>query len=216
MHAQSPGGGCRAATGGHRCGRRVGIDKNSSTGRGRRVSLLRLANFPCGPQSALVKIGALPRVAVAQICGAGRGPLAYLDGCPCSASPVSAAGSGSAPQPNTPRCICRRQRFGVLAPGLRPRPCRGSEPQSVPAGYRKQLRSKAGAAKKTSGAAAPSGFITPAGPPGPGRWSGGRPAPAWSPPARRRPAGWCAPPGASGSGPGKSRWHPPPRWGAGP
>ena len=38
-------------------------------------------------------------VAVAQICGAGRGPLAYLDGCPCSASPVSAAGSGSAAQP---------------------------------------------------------------------------------------------------------------------
>ena len=49
-----------------------------------------------------MKIGALLRVAVAQICSAGRGPLAYLDGCPCSASPVSAAGSGSAPQPNTP------------------------------------------------------------------------------------------------------------------
>ena len=45
--------------------------------------------------------------------------------CPCSASPVSAAGSGSAPQPSTPRCICRRQRFGVLAPGLRARPLWG-------------------------------------------------------------------------------------------
>ena len=77
--------------------------------------LLRLANFPCGTQSALEKIGALLRVAVAQICGADRSPLAYLDGCPCSASPVSTAGSGSAPQPSTPRCFCRRQRFGVFA-----------------------------------------------------------------------------------------------------
>ena len=86
------------------------------------IVLLRLANFPCGRRCALVKIGALLRVAVAQICGADRSPLAYLDGCPCSASPFSAAGSGSAPQPSTPRCICRRQHFGVLAPGLRARP----------------------------------------------------------------------------------------------
>ena len=44
--------------------------------------LLRLANFPGGRRSALVKIGALLRVAVAQICSAGRSPLAYLDGIP--------------------------------------------------------------------------------------------------------------------------------------
>ncbi len=42
---------------------------------------------------ALAKTGALLRVAVSQIYGAGRGPLVYLDGCPCSASAVSAAGS---------------------------------------------------------------------------------------------------------------------------
>ena len=86
------------------------------------IVLLRLADFCGAPQRALAKNGALLRVAVAQICGADRSPLAYLDGCPCSASPFSAAGSGSAPQPSTPRCICRRQHFGVLAPGLRARP----------------------------------------------------------------------------------------------
>ena len=57
-----------------------------------------------------MKIGALLRVAVDQICSAGRRPLAYLDGCPCSASPVSAAGSGSAAQPTTAPCFVHRTR----------------------------------------------------------------------------------------------------------
>ena len=75
--------------------------------------LLRLADF-CGGTKALANIGALLRVAVSQIYGAGRGPLVYLDGCPCSASAVSAAGSASAAQPASPRCICRRQRLAQL------------------------------------------------------------------------------------------------------
>ena len=86
----------------------------SSTGCGRRVSLLRLADFCGGRRSALVKIGALLRVAVDQICSAGRRPLAYLDGCPCSASPVSAAGSGSATQPTTAPCFVHWMRSPPL------------------------------------------------------------------------------------------------------
>ena len=61
-----------------------------------------------------MKIGALLRVAVAQICSAGRRPLAYLDGCPCSASPVSAAGSGSATQPTTAPYFVHRTRSPPL------------------------------------------------------------------------------------------------------
>ena len=67
-----------------------------------------------------MKIGALLRVAVDQICSAGRRPLAYLDGCPCSASPVSAAGSGSATQPTTAPYFVHRTRSPPL-------PRRGSE-----------------------------------------------------------------------------------------
>ena len=78
--------------------------------------LLRLAGFCGGRRCALEKIGALLRVAVSQIYGAGRGPLVYLDGCPCSASAVSAAGSASAAQPASPRCFCRRQRSAQLPP----------------------------------------------------------------------------------------------------
>ena len=73
-----------------------------NAGRGRRVSLLRLADFCGAPRRPLAKTGALPRVAVAQICSAGRSPLAYLDGCPCSASAVSAAGSASVCLPPGP------------------------------------------------------------------------------------------------------------------
>ena len=58
--------------------------------------LLRLANFPGGRRSALVKIGAL-RQRRLPISSTGRGRRR----CPCSASPVSAAGSGSAAQPST-------------------------------------------------------------------------------------------------------------------
>ena len=89
----------------------------SSAGRGRCVCLLRLADFCFAPRRGLAKTGALLRVAVAQICGADRSPLAYLDGCPCSASPVSTAGSGSAPQPSTAPCFVRRTRSLCL-------PCR--------------------------------------------------------------------------------------------
>ncbi len=39
-----------------------------------------------------------------------RGALANLDGCPCSSSAVSAAGSASLTQPLTAPCFCRRQR----------------------------------------------------------------------------------------------------------
>ncbi len=78
--------------------------------------LLRLTDFCGAGRSPLAKTGALLRVAVAQICSAGRRQLAYFDGCPCSASPVSAAGSGSATQPASPRCFCRRQRSVQLPP----------------------------------------------------------------------------------------------------
>ena len=87
--------------------------------------LLRLANI-CGGTKALANIGALLRVAVSQIYGAGRGPLVYLDGCPCSASAVSAAGSASAAQPASPRCFCRRQRSAQLPP------VGGSKPKTAP------------------------------------------------------------------------------------
>ena len=86
----------------------------SSTGRGRRVSLLRLADFCGAGRRPLAKTGALRRVAVAQICSAGRSPLAYLDGCPCSASPASAAGSGSAAQPTTAPCFIHWMRSPPL------------------------------------------------------------------------------------------------------
>ena len=56
--------------------------------------LLRLANFPGGRRSALVKIGAL-RQRRLPVSSTGRGRRR----CPCSASPVSAAGSSSAAQP---------------------------------------------------------------------------------------------------------------------
>ena len=87
--------------------------------------LLRLANFLGGRRCALVKIGALLRVAVAQIYGAGRSPLAYLDGCPCSASAVSAASSASAPQPAAAPCFVHWTRSPPL-------PRRGSGPLTVP------------------------------------------------------------------------------------
>ena len=67
--------------------------------------LLRLADFCGAPRWVLAKTGARLRVAVAQICGAGHSPLAHLDGGPCSASPVSAAGSGSAAQPAAAPCF---------------------------------------------------------------------------------------------------------------
>ena len=101
----------------------------SSAGRGRCVCLLRLAGFCGAPRRALAKIGALLRVAVSQIYGAGRGPLVYLDGCPCSASAVSAAGSASAAQPASPRCFCRRQRSAQLPP------FEGNLPQTAPSSF---------------------------------------------------------------------------------
>ena len=104
----------------------------SSTGRGRCVCLLRLADFCFAPRRALAKPGALLRVAVDQICSAGRRPLAYLDGCPCSASPVSAAGSGSATQPTTAPCFVHWTRSLCLPPA----PLRLFLPQAAP-----QLRS---------------------------------------------------------------------------
>ena len=82
--------------------------------RGRRVSLLRLADFCGAGRRPLAKTGALLRVAVDQICSAGRSPLAYLDGCPCSASPISAAGSGSATQPTTAPCFIHWMRSPPL------------------------------------------------------------------------------------------------------
>ena len=101
----------------------------SSAGRGRCVCLLRLAGFCGAPRRALAKIGALLRVAVSQIYGAGRGLLVYLDGCPCSASAVSAAGSASAAQPASPRCFCRRQRSAQLPP------FGGNLPQTAPSSF---------------------------------------------------------------------------------
>ena len=74
-------------------------------GTGKMFPLLRLADFCGAPRWVLAKTGARLRVAVAQICGAGHSPLAHLDGCPCSASPVSAAGSGSAAQPAAASCF---------------------------------------------------------------------------------------------------------------
>ena len=77
--------------------------------------LLRLAGFSGAPRRALVKTGARLRVAVAQISGAGRSPLANLDGGPCSASAVSATGSASATQPEPPPCFVRRTRSAVCS-----------------------------------------------------------------------------------------------------
>ena len=126
----------------------------SSAGRGRCVCLLRLANFPGGPQkrpcenwSAApgcrcpnMRRGSQPAckkqtaflLRLADFCFAPRRVLAKNGAlrqtqlpvsstgcgrcvCPCSASPVSTAGSGSAPQPSTPRCFCRRQRLSCAA-----------------------------------------------------------------------------------------------------
>ena len=67
--------------------------------------LLRLADFCKHPPRCAAKIGARLRVAVGQICSAGRSPLAHLDGGPCSASPVSAAGGVSAAQPAAAPCF---------------------------------------------------------------------------------------------------------------
>src|SRR5699024_12091257 len=77
-------------------------------------ALLRLAGFFGAPRRALAKTGARLRVAVAQISGAGRGPLANLDGGPCSVSAVSAAGSASTAQPEPPPCFVRWTRSAAL------------------------------------------------------------------------------------------------------
>ena len=45
-----------------------------------------------------------------------RGALANLDGCPCSSSAVSAAGSASLTQPLTAPCFCRWQRSLFVPP----------------------------------------------------------------------------------------------------
>ena len=83
-------------------------------GTGKMFPLLRLADFCGAPRRVLAKTGARLRVAVAQICGAGHSPLAHLDGCPCSASPVSAAGSGSAAQPAAASCFVHWMRSPPL------------------------------------------------------------------------------------------------------
>src|SRR5699024_9525869 len=77
-------------------------------------ALLRLAGFFGAPRRALAKTGARLRVAVAQISGAGRGPLANLDGGPCSVSAVSAAGSASTAEPEPPPCFVRWTRSAAL------------------------------------------------------------------------------------------------------
>ena len=128
----------------------------SSTGRGRCVCLLRLADFCGAGRGPLAKTGALLRVAVAQICSAGRRPLAYLDGCPCSASlhlpqaalrlrsqpqlPVSSTGRG--------RCVCP-----AAAP---PPPHGGSKPLPAPSAFTPH-----GGAGAINFAAQPGGFILP-------------------------------------------------------
>ena len=66
----------------------------SSTGRGRCVCLLRLANI-CGGTKALANIGALLRVAVSQIYGAGRGPLVKSRPRSSCAWPIFAARGGA-------------------------------------------------------------------------------------------------------------------------
>ena len=89
--------------------------------------LLRLANI-CGGTDALANIGALRQhtptgLPFSKFPARAETPLENLDGGPCSASAVSAAGSASAAQ----HFIRRRRRFGVVA---RPLSEAGAPPQT--------------------------------------------------------------------------------------
>ncbi len=108
--------------------------KNRLSARGKRGDRVQWTNFYLYPPAALLKPLALSQFSLR---AAER---------PCEN--WSAA-------PSTPRCICRRQRSGVLAPGLRPRPCRGSELFASPLPRRSSLRFRAppGRARRAGGTA---------------------------------------------------------------
>ncbi len=118
--------------------------------------LLRLANFPGGRRCALVKIGALLRVAVSQIYGAGRGPLVKSRPRSSCAWPIFAA-RGGARLRKPERCAKHSSLFhpqdavAVFAPA----PLRLFLPQAAPQ-LRSQLRLASSAAGGASAVLPPS------------------------------------------------------------
>ena len=82
-----------------------------------------------GPISARIRATETYLVAVAQICIAGRSPLANLDSCPCSTSAVSSAGRASAAQSLLDK-IFRRTAHSAVPRTLSPE----NFPACVPAG----------------------------------------------------------------------------------
>ena len=92
----------------------------SSAGRGRCVCLLRLANFPGGRRSALVKIGAL-RQRRLPVSSTGRGRRR----CPCSASlylPQAALGCAARRPLDVPPALRARPHMGALGHSMFPYP----------------------------------------------------------------------------------------------
>ena len=103
--------------------------------------LLRLANFPCGRRCALVKIGALRQLRLAaSAAGSARLSCPLLGGSGPLTAPSAAAPPGGLLAENFaahPVGIFEPTHPPTeVSPGLRPRPCRGSEPLTAPPGYR--------------------------------------------------------------------------------